>query len=191
MRGTTIFRFIPKVFLVTLGIGFLAVTAFSLGRFSVTRKGENSRTNNQVQTALVNQKKEINKELSFDLKAKDSKAQPEKIKFELVSAEILEEILVKGEKVKAAGGRGFLIFTLKITNEGKHTLQVNSRDFIRLSSSLKEEWLAPEIHSDPVEVQALATKYTRVGFSTNLNEKTFKVRIGEIDGEKTDFELRF
>lgn len=189
MKKLTIFRFIPKVFLITLGVGLLLVTSFSLGRFSATRREKQALDEIKVQTAQLNQRKEINKELSFSLKGKDS--QGEKIRYEVVSAEILDEIVVKGEKIKAAEGKAFLIFTLKITNEGKRALQINSRDFIRLSAGLKEEWLAADVHSDPVEVQAIATKYTRVGFPVSSLEKHFRLRVGEIDGEKTDLDLKF
>lgn len=130
--------------------------------------------------------KEINQEIAISLpKSKLS------IKYVVVSAELQDEILVKNEKVKASLGRTFLIFTLKIVNDSPQGIQVNSRDFLRITTDGGHEWLAPDIHNDPVEVQALSTKYTRVGLPVNKTDKQFKIRLGEISGEKTEFEIVF
>jgi hypothetical protein len=132
-------------------------------------------------------KREINRELSMELKSKEKI----KVDYLIESAELAGEIFVRGEKVKASSEKAFLLFNLKIVNSGRRGIQINSRDFVRLSSVNGEEWLAPEIHNDPVEVQAISTKYTRIGFLVSLKEKQFKVRLGEIDGQKTEFDLSF
>ena len=161
------------------------VVSFSLGRESIFGS-KNSHPS--LPTPLPSlAKKEINQKLSVGLKNKEKT----KITYLIESAELVEQITVRGEKVKALPEKVFLIFNLKIVNDGKQGIQINSRNFIRLSSATKEEWLAPEIHNDPVEVQAIATKYTRIGFSVNRSEKQFNVRLGEIDGDKINFDLFF
>jgi hypothetical protein len=51
------------------------------------------------------------------------------------------------------------------------------------------ELLAPDIHNDPVEVQAISTKPTRVGFPINDTDKKLTLFIGEINGQKDKVEL--
>jgi hypothetical protein len=40
-----------------------------------------------------------------------------------------------------------------------------------------------------VEVQAISTKFTRVGFPINENDSDLKLRVGEIEGEKETIPL--
>ena len=102
-----------------------------------------------------------------------------------------KEIVVKGQKATAVAGRIFLIFNLRLINEGQQKIQVNTRDFLRISANGGQEWLAPDIHNDPVEAQPISTKYTRLGFPVNEGQKNFQVQVGEINGEKTTFDLQF
>ncbi len=177
-----------KTFLILAAV-LVLVFLFMVGRRTyLNRKGNLSAKNNPparlTQALLI---KEINKEFSFGLKDKEKT----KIKYLIESGEILNEIIVRGEPVKALPGRSFLILNLKITNEGRRGIQINSRDFVRLSLAANEEWQAPDIHNDPVEVQAISTKYSRLGFPIKSGEKEFKMRLGEIEGEKTNFDLSF
>lgn len=175
----------PKVFLLALGGILLSLTAFSLGKERVDSK-KNGRLSSPLPTSSL-AKKEINREFSIKLKNKEKT----KITYLIESAELVGEITVRGEKVKALPEKVFLIFNLKIVNSGNQGIQINSRDFVRLSLASREEWVAAEIHNDPVEVQAIATKYTRIGFPVNLKEGKFKVKLGEISGEKIEFDLSF
>jgi hypothetical protein len=49
--------------------------------------------------------------------------------------------------------------------------------------------LAPEIHNDPVEVQALSTKYTRLAFPIDDTYKDLTLYVGEINGHKDAIKL--
>ncbi len=131
---------------------------------------------------------DINREFAFSLgtKSKDT------IKYTIQSAEKMDEIIVNGQKAYAVAGRTFLILNVKITNDTQQGIKINTRDFVRMSSPEKDnEWLAPDIHNDPVEVQALSTKYTRLGFPVSNTINSFKLRIGEINGTKTNVDLLF
>lgn len=174
-----------KPLFLILGGALLSLTAFLVGREGA--EGKKSERLSSPLPAISLAKKEINREFSLELKDKERT----KIAYLVESAELVGEISVRGERVKAAPEKTFLIFNLKINNNGKQGIQINSRNFVRLSLPGKEEWLAPEIHNDPVEVQAIATKYTRIGFSVNRSEKQFKVRLGEIGGDKVSFDLFF
>lgn len=132
----------------------------------------------------------INKEFNFPIKD-DKGIIAGNIKYIIDSAELRNEILVKGQKATAIAGKTFLIINLKLINNENNTIKINARDYLRLEVDNNKEWLAPDIHNDPVEVQAISTKYTAVGFPINENDKNLKLQVGEITGEKTVVELHF
>ena len=113
-------------------------------------------------------------------------------KFTLIDADLQKQIIVKGSRVTAIDGRIFLILNLKLANNQSQGLQVNTRDFIRLSvNGNTAEFFAPEIHNDPVDVHAISTQPARVGFPVNESDKNFVLRVGEINGKKQDVPLVF
>jgi len=133
---------------------------------------------------------QINKDFSFSLKDGTGK-KVGTFAFTAETAELDPQIIIQGARVSAISGRVFLVVNLKLTNTEDQGLQINTRNYIRLSVDGSSELLAPEIHNDPVEVQAISTKYTRVGFAVNQTAKTFVLKIGEIDGTKKDITLQF
>ncbi len=138
-----------------------------------------------VQGVTITQKSEdLNKEFTFPV------SDTIKLKFSLQKAELSNQIVVQGQNATAVPGRTFLIVTIKIVNDSNQTIKMNTRDYVRLSVNGDEgTWLAPDIHNDPVEVQAISTKYTRVGFPVNTSDKNFKLQIGEIKGDKEKIDL--
>lgn len=166
------------VFAVTMGISRLMGdrTSNGAGEDKVKVKGARGEQN-------------INQEFSFPLKD-DVGEEVSRIVYVVEKAELRDEIMVQGQRATAIEGRTFLILTLKIKNEYKNAIQIETRDYTRLSvNNNQEEWLAPDIHNDPVEVQAISTKYTRLGFPINSSDKNLVLRVGEIDGEKEMLEL--
>jgi hypothetical protein len=135
----------------------------------------------------------LNKKFTFPLKD-DKGAIVGNFDYVIESAEIQKQIIVQGQRATAVDGRDFLILNLKITNNLKKTIQLNTRDYIRLTvASNPSEQLAPDIHNDPVEVQAISTKFTRVGVALDEADtrKTIHLKVGEIDGKKQDIDLNF
>lgn len=131
----------------------------------------------------------LNKEFKFPLKEDKDQVIGE-IKYLVESAEIRDEIVVKGKKANAVAGRTFLVLNLKITNETNQTISMNTKDYIRLFVNGNEnEPLSPSIHNDPVVVDAISVKPTRVGFAINESDKQLKLKIGEIKGEKQTIDL--
>lgn len=129
---------------------------------------------------------------SFEFPLMDENGQEvSRIKYALENAEIRDEIIVKGQRARAVNGKAFLTITLKITNSFDQGIDINSRDYLRLSVEGSSELKAPSIHNDPVEVQAISTKESRVGFAIEANQKQFTLYIGEIKGEKQTVELNF
>lgn len=169
----------------------LVLVAVFVGSFLINRQkkvGDPSDNRKEVQGAKASQN--LNKEMSFPLK--DAKGEEvSRIKFVIEKAELRDEIVVKGQKATAISGRTFLILTLKIMNEHNQAIEIDTRDYIRLSvNGNGEEWLAPDIHNDPVEVQAISTKYSRVGFPIDDGDTDMTLRIGEINGDKEDVQVK-
>lgn len=134
-----------------------------------------------IQNAKASQ--ELNKEFLFPLK--DAKGKEiSKLKYSIQKAELRDEIIIKGQKATAVQGRTFLILNLKITNDYNKSIQINARDYIRLIVNNSSEKLAPDIHNDPVEIQAISTKFTRLGFPINDTDTNLTLQVGEIDGQK-------
>lgn len=157
-----------------------------LGVIKTLGSGTQGNSSNQsVQISQAIKGKAINREFTFYLVKGDGAAPDKQFKFLIDQAELRNEIVVKGKKATAVKGRDFLIVTIKIANPHNQSFKINTRDFVRLSVDNNEaEWLAPDIHNDPVEVQAISTKLTRVGFPVNESAKTFALQIGEINGPK-------
>jgi hypothetical protein len=148
-----------------------------------------SNNTNPVQTTSNSKKtQQINKSLLFPLKDNAGK-ELSKIKYEIQTAELADTIVVKGQTAKASKGREFLIIALKITNDYDKTININSRDYIRLVVDGSTEKLAADIHNDPVEVQAISTKYTRLGFPIYTKDRNLELVIGEINGKKESIKL--
>lgn len=109
---------------------------------------------------------------------------------QLESVEIRDEIIVKGQKASSVEGRSFLVVNIKLKNSLEQAVEINSKDYLRLGVS-ENEWLAPDIHNDPVLVQAISTKPTRVAFPVNSDLRKFSLQLGEIAGDKEKLEIDF
>ncbi len=145
----------------------------------------------QIQVAPAKATTSINKEFTFPLK-NEKGLEVSKVKYIIESAELRNEIVVKGQKARSVKGRTFLIFNLKVVNDFKQKIEIQTSDYLRLSvNGNKDAWLAPDIHSDPVAIQAISTKYIKVGFAINESDKDLLLKVGEINGEKQDVEVKF
>lgn len=151
--------------------------------------GLNKPSDNKLKLSPAKNSQSVNKEFSFSLK--DQKGEEvSKLKFVLENVELRDQIVVKGQRATAISGRDFLVVNLKITNDFNKNVQINTRDYLRLSRNGDDkELLAPEIHNDPVEIQATSTKFTRVAFAINESDKNLKLRVGEVDKDKTIIDL--
>lgn len=176
-------RKMMKLLFIILALFFAVYASRSLA----SNFRDRDETKESLQKAKVS--KEINREFNFPL-LDDEGEEVANIKYEILKAELLDEIIIKGQKARAIKGRTFLIITLKIVNDFDRSIEIDTRDYIRVAlKKNEEEWLAPEIHNDPVEVQALSTKYTRVGFPIDDFEREVILRVGEIKGDKEKFQL--
>lgn len=167
------------------GIFLIAVVLFAGSKFSQGGGSTDERVEAPVPIATQN----LNK--TFDFPLKDSKGEEvSKIKFVVESANLQDAFIYKGKLARAVKGRTFLLFNLKITNSYEQGVTINSKDYIRISVGGSNELLAPEIHNDPVEIQATSTKFTRVGLPISDGDiKNIKIFVGELKGKKTEVKL--
>lgn len=151
----------------------------------------NQASNEKPVAPVAKATQEINKVFNFPIRNSDGKI-VKTLKFEILSANLQDEILVKGQRARAVKGRTFIILNLKITNSFEQGIQISSRDYVRLIvNNNKKELVAADIHNDPVEVQAISTKTTRLGFPINETDKNLEIQVGEINGKKETIKLTF
>lgn len=187
------FRNSPFIPFVVVGLVVLAVIYYGVSNLTAGSTGAKSSLlsgDERIDVKKAKATQALNKEFSFPLKDQEGK-EVSKLKFTILNAELKDEIIVKGERGTAVRGRTFLILNLKIENSFNQALQINARDYMRLSVNNSKEKIAPEIHNDPVEVQAISTKYTRVGFPINDTDENLTIQVGEINGKKETIKLNF
>lgn len=173
------------IVLLLLGVAFFAGARFapqgsSLGSLSSL----DERASAPAPIATDN----LNKKFEFPLKDETGK-EVAKISYVLESANLQDAFIYQGKTATAVKGRTFLILNLKITNPYTKSININARDYIRIKLNNSSEQLAPDIHNDPVEIQADSTKYTRIGLPINDTDKNITLLVGEIDGEKQTIKL--
>lgn len=133
----------------------------------------------------------LNKEFKFPLKDDKGEVVGE-IKYIIENAELRDEIIIKGKKAYAVSGKEFLVLNLKIVNESNKNISMATKDYARLFLNNNEsEPLSPSIHNDPVVVDAISVKPTRIGFSISKADKDIKIKVGEIKGDKTTIDIKF
>lgn len=156
------------------------VAGFFLGRVSSGYFPFTSHDRNQEK--LLSQS--INKSFQFPVKDAQGTTITD-IKYTITTASAQSNVLINGQKAFPVKGKIFLIIAIRLTNTFDQNIQINSRDYIRLQENNSPEFLAPDFHNDPVEVDAISTKLTRIGFAVNQNDRNIKLLVGEIDQPKT------
>lgn len=167
-------------------LGVIVIVLLFLGSRVLFKGSSAKKPTSTPSTAKATQT--LNKDFSFPVTNVDGKQI--NMKFTVQDASLDSQIVVQGQNATAISGRIFLIITLKLTNDFDQSIKINTRDYVRLSINGDENtWLAPEIHNDPVEVQAISTKFTRLGFTVNTTDKKLVLQIGEIKGDKQKINL--
>lgn len=168
----------------------IIVLFFGLAVYKISRLSNSSASEQRIEVQDAKATQELSKEFQFSLNNADGE-EVGKIKFVVENAELRDEIIVKGQRATSVEGRTFLILNLKITNEFNQAIEITTRDYIRVAmNGNTAELLAPDIHNDPVEIQAISTKYTRVGFAINDTDKDLILLVGEIQKEKQQIPLK-
>lgn len=145
-------------------------------------------TDEQTELSEPRVQKNVNKTFSFPLRDQQGQ-EVSQLRYTIESIELRDDVIVQGQRATAINGRTFLIINIKLTNTHNQAIQVNVRDYLRIRVGNASEQLAPDMHSDPVEVQAISTKQTRLGMAISETDKNIVLQIGEISGEKETIQL--
>lgn len=179
---------LPSIALVLVLL--LIASGVILGLYKLVAKAYNF-DSSKVQIADAKATTTLNKEFAFPLKNASGK-EVSKVKYTIETADLRDEILVKGQRARSIKGRTFLILNLKVVNDFDQKIEIQTGDYVRLSvNGNKDVWTAPDTHSDPVAIQAISTKYVRIGFAINDSDKELLLRVGEINGEKQEVPINF
>lgn len=179
------FFYIPIAIVVLIVIGLLVRTVGSANNNVSAVAGL---SDNRVKVPEAEATQTLNKTFAFPLNDENGK-ELSKIKMTLTTAELRDQIVVKGQQATAIDGRIFLIINIKLSNDYSKAVAINTRDYIRLSVNGSSEKMAADIHNDPVEAQAISTKFTRLGFPINDTDKDLTLYVGEINGKKEVIKL--
>ena len=176
----------------------IVVIVFAIAIFGITiviRKSTTdvtpsaASTAKQISVAKPLATETLNKSFDFPLKDATGKT-VSTIHYEIQSAEFDNQVIIKGQQATAVAGKTFLVLNLKIDNDYSKAVELNTRDYVRLIvNGNKDEKLAADIHNDPVDVEAISTKFTRIGFPVDTNAKSLVLEVGEIQGSKQTIQL--
>lgn len=194
-------RFFKKSPMFPFGIIIVIVFVIAIfGISSVIRKSTTNVTRTSAATTTQQSQQQVNaptpvatetlnKDFSFPLKDATGKV-VSNIDYEIQSAEFDNQVIIKGEEATAIQGKTFLVLNLKITNNYDKAVQLNTRDYVRLTvNSDSSEKLAASIHNDPVDVEPISTTFTRIGFPVDTDVKSLSLEVGQIDGTKQTIPL--
>lgn len=161
---------------------------FFLGRMSKGNSATLGLADTRPLGPNVQAQQVISRDFSFPL-VDEKGVKVSTIKYRITTADLEDSIIVNGQKATAVKGRTFLVVNLEVTNNHTQGIQINSKDYIRLQVNGAGDWIAPDIHNDPVTVQAISTKITRLGFPVNDTDKNLTLQVGEITGTKQFIKL--
>lgn len=178
-----------KLYLAIIGVIVAGATLFVATRVMAKNPSSSNAVNSSANPTPANKlHTNINEGLAISLPGKGLK----KLTYTIESADLTNDIIVNGQRIQSTNGKIFLVLNIKINNDNPQGIQINSRDYVRLAAGTNSnEWWAPEIYNDPIEAQAISTKLGRLGFTVDNKQKEFKLRIGEISGDKRDIIVKF
>lgn len=172
-------------------IVILMILSYYLG--GKLNKTQTTLAGTSINAPEIKKQKMLNKELIIPLK--NGKGEEiSKLSYKIVSAELQDTFIAKGKPWRAVKGRQFLMLTISITNRHSQGVKIFSKDYVRLVVFGQPKPLAPDFHNDGetgIEVQAISTEPTRIGFAVNANESRFTIELGEIKGKKETIKLEF
>ncbi len=146
--------------------------------------------NDATQSPTIQAQQVVNKTFSFPVT--DSNDNPiTNIAYTITSVDKQNQVIIKGQRANAVAGRTFFLVNLKLTNTSSQPIQLNSRDYVRISTGNGKELYAPEMYNDPIIIQPISTEYTHIGFPIDSTEKNITLHIGQLTGPKTDIPITF
>ncbi len=169
-------------------LSFFTLFLLIINLVKAVKNSSNNKSSANIAEASLSGPINLNK--TFIFKTSSSGNTP--FKYTIMNASLQNQAVVAGQVVSAIQGKTFLIINLKLNNGSMTPLSINTKDYIRLIIGTdKSDLLAADFHSDPVVVQPISAKLTRLGFVVPSNIKTYQLKIGELEGNKKDVDIHF
>lgn len=171
----------------------LFVLMIFFGGYQILVRPRLSRTATSVTQPLPSKpaKATVDLNKSFEFKATVVGGEgTEEVVFTIVSAELKDEIKVKGESRKANKDKQFLLFRLEIENETTEKLAMTPSDLIRLVDKEDKKY-APDFHNAVIVIDPLSVRKDLLSFVVDESQKNFKILVGELKGKKETVEIDF
>jgi len=110
------------------------------------------------------------------------------LELEFVNVAKQEEVLIRGQRAQAKNGKVFLVFEIALRNNTDQVLYLDPVDLVRWIETEKD-YVAPQVSQGNLEVRPQSTKKSNLGFVVPDAQKDFSLQVGELDGEKSTFEI--
>lgn len=125
---------------------------------------------------------------NFDFKLNLSPEEEINLKMVLVNAKKVKTVATNNQPLQANPGKEFLVLTLEYENSHSQALRVDSQSFFRLIRDEKKH--AADFYNGQIELPAISVKKDEIGFVVE-GEKSFKLQVGQVEGEKEEIEINF
>jgi len=126
---------------------------------------------------------------NFDFKVKISPEEEINLKMVLLGVKKVKTVATNSQPLQANPGEEFFILTLEYENNHSQALRVDSQNFFRLIRGEKKH--AADFYNGQIELPAISVKKDEIGFVVAEGEKSFKLQVGQVEGEKEEIEINF
>jgi len=144
---------ISIVIAIVVILGIIVLVNTTVGK-SNAQSSNTAVKKNQVVQPIADQI--INRVFQFSVKDKTGKVITN-FDYKIIDAQLINEVIINGQKYNPIAGKVFLVINLEITNNFTQTITIQPRDYVRILMNHSSEKLAPDIYNDPVDVQAIST----------------------------------
>lgn len=177
---------------IVLGVAILIVFLGSIfmARGFINQSSSVTGDGDRIAPPVALASQDINTSFEFPIRDANNE-EVAQVRYEIEKASLQNSFIYQGKLAKSVQGRTFLVFDLKIKNPFEKGIEINTVDYIRIKRNGGDEQLAPEIHNDPVQIQANSTKFTRIGIPINESDEDLIIIVGEIEGDKEEVKLNF
>ena len=175
-----------KSIFISLGVIIVIFLIVILINMGITKSNAQSGNTAAQKTQVVQPVSDqtINRDFQFSVKDKTGKVLT-LFDYKILDAQFINEVVINGQKYNPIPGKTFLVINLQITNNFTQTITIAPRDYVRIMMNNSKEKLAPDIYNDPVDVQAISTKPSKLALAVSTTDKDIQMQVGEITGTKT------
>lgn len=130
----------------------------------------------------------VNQVFSFQGRSAEGIVTDQPLELEFVNVAKQEEVLIRGQRAQAKNGKVFLVFEIALRNDTGSILYLDPVDLVRWIET-DRDYIAPQVSQGNLEVRPQSTKKSNLGFVVPDGQKKFSFQVGELEGEKENFEV--